>query len=180
MTDTADSQSTTEDVSPENPSTAEDIGAKQRFADSPGTPSTSDKTALLHELVATIRASVAPGVTPEARAAGASACRAILAALETQVGQPLVATPSVPTATRVMPESGSPLARILSQFAGMPRGQLTGLLAQLAAMPREQLVDFLINRLRGALPPGAQPQVSAGPRFHLIQIPQLGKVGGRP
>ncbi len=61
----------------------------------------------------------------------------------------------------------------------MPREQLTGLLSQLGAMPREQLIDFLINRLRGALPPGAATRVSAGPRFHLIQIPQFGKAGGK-
>ena len=173
MTDTADIQSTTEDVSTEETSAAEDTEAIQREPDTPSTPPPGDKTALLHELVATIRASVAPGVTAEARAAGAAACRAILTALETQVGQPLVAMTSAPTATRVTPESTSPLARILSQLVAMPREQLTGILSQLAAMPREQLIDFLINRLRSALPPGAATRVSAGPRFHLIQLPQI-------
>lgn len=173
MTDTADTQSTTEDVSTEEISAAEDTEAIQRESDTPSTPPLGDKTALLHELVATIRASVAPGVTPEARAAGAAACRAILAALETQVGQPLVAMTSVPTATRVAPESTSTLARILSQLVAMPREQLTGILSQLAAMPREQLIDFMINRLRSALPSGTQTRVSAGPRFHLIQLPQV-------
>jgi hypothetical protein len=62
----------------------------------------------------------------------------------------------------------------------MPREQLTGILSQLTAMPREQLIDFLISRLRNALPPGAATRVSAGPRFHLIQIPQVGKAGGKP
>jgi hypothetical protein len=180
MTDTADTQSTTEDVATENTSSTEDIEATQRVPDNPATPPTGDKTALLQELVATIRASVAPGVTPEARAAGAAACRAILAALETQVGQPLVAMTPVPTATQATPELTSPLARVLSQLVAMPREQLTGLMRQLAAMPREQLIDFLINRLRSALPPGTQTRVSAGPRFHLIEIPQVGKVGGRP
>lgn len=173
MTDTADTQSTTEDVSTENTSTAEDIEATQRVPDGPATPPPGDKTPLLQELVATIRASVAPGVTPEARAAGAAACRAILAALETQVGQPMAAMTSVPTAARATSEPSSPLARILSQLVAMPREQLTGILSQLAAMPREQLLDFLINRLRSALPPGAATRVSAGPRFHLIQLPQI-------
>jgi hypothetical protein len=68
---------------------------------------------------------------------------------------------------------------MLSQLTALPREQLTGLLSQLAAMPREQLIDFLINRMRSALPPGAATRVSAGPRFHLIQIPQVGKAGGR-
>jgi hypothetical protein len=60
------------------------------------------------------------------------------------------------------------------QLAAMPREQLlTGLMRQLAAMPREQLIDFLINQLRSALPPGTQTRGSAGPRLHLIQIPQV-------
>jgi hypothetical protein len=172
MTDTADTQSTTEDVSTETTSAVEDIGATQRVPDHPGTPPPGDKTMLLQELVATIRASVAPGVTPEARAAGAAACRAILTALEAQVGQSLVSTSS-PTAGPAPPAPSSPLARILSQLVAMPREQLTGILSQLAAMPREQLLDFLINRLRSALPPGAATRVSAGPRFHLIQLPQI-------
>jgi hypothetical protein len=112
-------------------------------------------------------------VTPEARAAGAAACRAILTALEAEVGQSLVPTTSPPTATRATQEPTSPLARILSQLVGMPREQFAGLLSQLAAMPREQLIDFMINRLRSALPPGTQTRVSSGPRFHLIQIPQI-------
>lgn len=182
MTDTVDTQSTTEDVSTETTSTAEGIEATQRVPDNPATPSPGDKTMLLQELVATVRASVAPGVTPEARAAGAAACRAILAAIGPQVGQPLVAMTSEPTparatpeptTVRATPEPTSPLARILSQLVAMPREQLTGILSQLAAMPREQLIDFLINRLRSALPPGAATRVSAGPRFHLIQIPQI-------
>jgi hypothetical protein len=112
-------------------------------------------------------------VTPEARAVGAAACRAILTALEAQVGQSLVPTTSSPTPSPAPPTPTSPLARILSQLVGMPCEQLTGLLSQLAAMPREQLIDFLMNRLRSALPPGVATRVSAGPRFHLIQLPQL-------
>lgn len=180
MTDTADIQSTTEDVSTEETSTAEDTEAIQREPDIRNTPPPGDKTALLHELVATIRMSVAPGVTPEARAAGAAACRAILTALEAQVGQSLVPTISSSTASPASPAPTSPLARILSQLTAMPREQLTGILSHLAAMPREQLMDFLINRLRSALPPGTQTRVSAGPRFHLIQIPQVGTAGGKP
>jgi hypothetical protein len=112
-------------------------------------------------------------VTPEARAAGAAACRSILTALEVQVGQSLVPTTFQPTAIRATQEPTSPLARILSQLVAMPREQLTGLMRQFAAMPREQLIDFLINRLRSALPPGTQTRVAAGPRFHLIEIPQV-------
>jgi hypothetical protein len=179
MTDTEHAESTTEDPSIEETSRPEVALLTQHVPEAAGAPQPADKTALLHELVATIRASVAPGVTPEARAAGAAACRAILTALEAHVGQSLVPTISPPTATRVAQEPTSPLARILSQLVAMPREQVTGLMRQLAAMPREQLIDFLINRLRSALPPGAATRVSAGPRFHLIQIPQVGKAGSR-
>ena len=178
MTDTEHTQGTTEDASVGETSSPDDAHGSQRDPDTTRTPPPADRTALLHELVATIRASVAPGVTPEARAAGAAACRAILSALEAQVGQSLVPATSPPTATQVPQEPTSPLARILSQLVGMPREQFTGLLSQLGAMPREQLIDFLINRMRSALPPGTQTRVSAGPRFHLIQIPQVGKAGG--
>jgi len=180
MTVTEHTQSTTEDPSIEETSGPEVAPPTQRDPEAARTPPAADKTALLHELVATVRASVAPGVTPEARVAGAAACRAILTALETQVGQSLVPTTSQPTATRVAQEPTSPMARILSQLVGMPREQFAGLLSQLAAMPREQLIDFMINRLSRALPPGTQTRVSAGPRFHLIQIPQVGKAGSRP
>lgn len=181
MADTEDTQSTTEDVSTDNLSIAEEATAAQRVPENPGAQNSGDKTALLHELVATIRASVAPGVTPEARTAGAAACRAILAALEAQIGQPLVTTTAARStiAQPPPPQPTSPLARILSQLAAMPREQLTGVLSQLAAMPREQLIDFLINRLRSALPPGTPTRVSPGPRFHLIQVPQVGKAGGK-
>jgi hypothetical protein len=173
MNEAADTQSTTDATSTDGTPPPEDAPTARRVPDEPATPKLGDKTALLQELVATIRASVAPGVTPEARAAGAAACRAIMSALEAQVGQPLVTTPAAPTTTQPTSPSTSPLGRILTQFAGMPREQLTGMLSQLAAMPREQLVDFLINRLRGAFPPGAATHVSAGPRFHLIQIPEI-------
>lgn len=173
MTDTEHTQSTTEAASIEETSGPGDTQRAQRGPDTAGTPPPADKTALLQELVATIRASVAPGVTPEARAAGATACRAILSALEAQAGQPLAATTARPTTTQSPPPPASPLARILSQLVAMPRDQLTGTLSQLAAMPRDQLIDFLLGRLRSALPPGAATRVSAGPRFHLIQIPQI-------
>jgi hypothetical protein len=173
MADAADIQSTTEATSTDDASPPEDVPTARRVPSEPDTPPPADKTALLHELVVTIRASVAPGVTAEARAAGAAACRAILTALEAQVGQSLVPTTSSSTTSPASPAPTSPLARILSQLTAMPREQLTGILSQLAAMPRGQLIDFLVSRLRNTLPPGTTTRVSAGPRFHLIQIPQI-------
>lgn len=52
------------------------------------------------------------------------------------------------------------------------------MLTQLAAMPREQMLEFITKFLRSKLPPGTQTQATAGPRFHLIQIPQNRQPGG--
>jgi hypothetical protein len=125
-----------------------DVAPSAPSAPSPMSPSENARS--LDGLIASIRAAVAPGVSADARAAGAAACRAILTALEAQVGKPLVtATPS-PT---------------------QPTPPLAGMLSQLAAMPREQLIEFLLTRLRSAIPTGPPAPVMAGPRFHLIQIP---------
>ena len=115
-------------------------------------PDLADKIRLLDDLIAAIRTAVAPGASAEARAVGATACGAILTALEAKAGQPLAAAPLAATLAT------SPLAAILTQ---------------LAAMPREQMLEFITSFLRSKLPPGTQPPVTAGPRFHLIQIPQV-------
>ena len=124
--------------------------APENATSSPRSPDLADKSNPLDDLIATIRAAIVPDASAEARATGATACRAILAALEAQVGQPLAAAPS-PTPT-------SPLA---------------GMLSRLAAMPREQMLEFITNFLRAKLPPGTQAPITQGPRFHLIQLPQV-------
>ena len=65
-------------------------------------------------------------------------------------------------------EPQSPLAGLLSQ---------PGLLAQLAAMSHEQLLD-LLRKVTGAESPQPQSPATGGPRFHLIQIPQVRRPGG--
>lgn len=128
----SDPQETRDTPSPESP-------------ESPQSP--IDNPHPLDNLIASIRAAVAPNASAEVRAVGATACRSILTALEAQAGQPLASAPSAPT---------SPLAGILSAFA---------------SMPREQLLEAVISRLRTALPPGTPTAATGGPRFHLIQIP---------
>jgi len=128
------------------------VQAAQNAPVIPSSPDLAEKAGPLDDLIASIRMAVAPGASTEARAVGATACRSILAALETKAGQPLTA--ASPTAT----VATSPLAAML---------------AQLAAMPLEQMLEFITNFLRAKLPQGTQPSVAAGPRFHLIQIPQV-------
>ncbi|HEX7841483.1 MAG TPA: hypothetical protein VF469_28615 [Kofleriaceae bacterium] len=151
MTDTEDTQT------PPDAPAAQDAEATQYSPAAPSTQNVADQPNPLDDLIASIRASVAPGVSPEARAAGATACRAILTALEAQVGQPLAAVP---------PATASPASQLLS------------MLPHLAAMPREQLLAFLRDKFPAGTPSSRQPQRVAGPRFHLIQIPQPRRTGG--
>src|SRR5690606_23664427 len=81
----------------------------------------------MHELIEAIRGAVAEDATAEAKQAGARACRTILAALETEPGQPLAPTPAAVTS------------------APNPLAALTGL-------DLERALDLVIARLRAALP----------------------------
>ncbi len=102
----------------------------------------------MDQLLEAIRTATATDASDEARAAGATACRTILAALEAQPGQVL--------ATAV-PES--PIAVALSAFRGMPP---------------EQLLDLAIARLKAALPPGAQVAPVQPVKFQLLPVSALG------
>jgi hypothetical protein len=139
------------------PEPAQDIQAPNALSTS-NTTSVHDKAKAIDGLIASIRAAVGPGASAEVRAVGAAACRAILTSLETQVGQPLAAAAHSTT---------------------QPASPLAGVLSQLAAMPREQLIEFLLTRLRAAIPTGPPAPVMAGPRFHLIQIPSVRSRDGK-
>jgi hypothetical protein len=117
----------------------------------------------LAAMIASIRSALAPNALPQARIAGASACRSILTVLEAKPGQPLATAPPAPSQVR------SPLTGLLSQ---------PGLLTQLAAMSREQLLD-LLKQVTGAASPQTRSPAAAAPRFHLIQIPQVRRPDGK-
>lgn len=125
-------------------------------------PDPADLAPPLAALIATIRSAVAQSASPEARAAGATACRSILTVLEAKPGQPLGAPPA-PT-----PSPTFPIASLLSQ---------PGFLSKLAAMSREQLLEFL-KQVTSAMPARPHTPATAAPRFHLIQIPQLRRPSG--
>lgn len=130
--------------------------------DPPPSPEPTDIAPPLATLIAKIQSAVARDASTEARAAGATACRSILTVLEAKPGTPLAAPPATATS------STSPIAGLLSQ---------PGFLSKLAAMPREQLLD-LLKQVTGAMPARSHTPVTAGPRFHLIQIPQVRRPGG--
>lgn len=157
----------------------------------PGASSAIENPHPLDDLIASIRAAVAVDASPDVRANGAAACRSLLAALETQAGQPLTMTrqpasssaPRSPIAVllaqlRLMPRDK--VGDLLTQLVTSPKSPLDGILAQFAAMPREQLVDLINRQLRALAPAGAPLRSPAGPRFHLISIPQLPRYGRAP
>jgi hypothetical protein len=143
-----------------------DTHESQTAQEPPNEPSTraepasapDDLAPPLLSLIASIRAGVVRGASAEVRAAGATACRAILSVLEAKPGQPLAATPSPANPPT------SPIMALLSQ---------PGLLSKLAAMSREQLLD-LLKQVTGGTSTGSQTPASAGPRFHIVEVPGRG------
>ncbi len=102
----------------------------------------------METILETIRAAVSTDATPEARAAGATACRAILAALESTPGQPLAA----PLTT-----APSPIASMVSVLRGASA---------------EQLLDLAIARIRAALPAGVEIPAVRPISFHVVPPPK--------
>lgn len=104
----------------------------------------------MDELIETIRAAIASDTTPEAKAAGADACRTILAALEAEVGEPIAP---------VMP----------------PMAQVATMIRALRGVPPDQLLDLAIARLRAALPPDAVAPTVSPLKLPLIQLPRTSR-----
>lgn len=102
----------------------------------------------MENLIESIRAALAPDAIAEAKLAGASACRTILAALEGTPGQPLAAP-------AVVPMSGS---------------QIAGMVSALRGVPPDQLLDLAIQRLRAALPAGVEVPRAQPLKFHIIPV----------
>lgn len=118
------------------------------------------------DLIEVIRSATALDATAEARAAGAQACRAILASLEPQPSTEAMPTPSIPTAAPVDPAVDPAIA------------QLAHLASGLRGVPMEQLLDLAIARLRNALPKDAPMPTVEGVRFQLVPVaPHLKRSG---
>jgi hypothetical protein len=166
MSDTPELQAPHEDpTTPDHESAQSPPAEPAPTEPAPAEPAPTEPADLappLATLIATIRAGVARGAFPEARAAGATACRSILTVLDVKPGQPLAAAPPPPTSS-----AASPIAGLLSQ---------PGFLAKLAAMSREQLIE-LVKQVTGAMPATTQSPATAAPRFHLIQLPQVRRPG---
>lgn len=96
----------------------------------------------MDDLIEPIRAALADGATAEAKTAGATACRTILAALEPP--------PNTPPLT--------PEAIVAAATA-------------LRGVPVEQLLDVAIDRLRRAVPPGREPAHARPLQLQLVPVP---------
>ena len=104
----------------------------------------------MDNVIDSIRAAIVSDATPEATATGATACRAILAALGGTPGQPLGAPVAVP-------HSATQIANAVSALRGVPA---------------EQLLDLAIAKLRAALPAGVEVAPTKPINFHIIPAPK--------
>lgn len=93
----------------------------------------------MEQLLESIRTAVAAGATDEAKAAGATACRTILIALEAKPGEPMAAPVAVST------PATSP--------------QVAAIVAGLKGVPVDQLLDLAIAKLRTMVPAEQAPTV---------------------
>lgn len=114
----------------------------------------------MEQLLDAIRAATAPNATDEIKAAGANACRALLAALEAKQGEPLAAPPPVATST----PKETPL---------IDATQVQAAIRALGSMQPEQLLDLAITRLRAALPAGAAVAPAQPVKFQMIPLPRV-------
>lgn len=102
----------------------------------------------MEQLLDAIRSATATDATDDARTAGAQACRTILAALESNKGEPLSAAPPVP----------------------FTPPQLQVAVAALRSMSPDQLLDLAITRLKAALPPGASVAPVQPLKFQMLPV----------
>lgn len=105
----------------------------------------------MNDLIHTISAAIAEGASDEARAAGATACRTMLIALEAKEGEPLAAP--------------VPMAAISNP------GDVAAIVAGLRGVPVDQLLDLAIAKLRTLVPaePAAPVKKLAIP---LVPVPR--------
>nr|HEX4316254.1 hypothetical protein [Kofleriaceae bacterium] len=108
----------------------------------------------MENLLEAIRAAVVTDASPEARAAGAQACRTILAALEATAAEPIQAAAAQPTTP--------PIADLVATLRGVPM---------------DQLLDLAIARLRAALPVGTAVPTVQPVKFQFIPQSHLDVLG---
>lgn len=112
----------------------------------------------MDNLLESIRVALSTDANDETRAAGAHACRTILAALDAKAGEAM--TPAA-SDTAAPSASAEPIAQVVAALRGVPA---------------EQLLDLAITRLRAALPTGVEAPRVEPLKFHIVRLP----AGRRP
>ena len=107
----------------------------------------------MEDILQSIQTAIAGDANDEARAAGVSACRAILNALEARPGQPLTHAPVSSGKAPPMPNATTQVAAVVTA---------------LRTMPVEQILDLAIARLRAALPQGTDAPPITPLKFQFI------------
>ncbi|MEJ7598519.1 MAG: hypothetical protein WKG01_11465 [Kofleriaceae bacterium] len=116
----------------------------------------------MEDLIESIRLAVVPDASDEARAAGSSACRTLLTALDPKPGEPGEPIP--------VPTPPAPAIDPASVATSVP-AQLATAITMLRGVPVEQLLDLAIARLRAALP-ADQAATSVQPiKLQLVPVP---------
>lgn len=104
----------------------------------------------MENLIESIRSALAPDASAETKLVATTACRAILAALESTPGQPM--------ASAVVAQPASPIATMVATLKGVPT---------------DQLLDLAIMKLRAALPAGVEVPQTSPLRLQFIPTAQL-------
>ena len=105
-----------------------------------------------------IHAAIADGATPEQKALGAAACRAILAALEAEPGKP-IAMPGAPAPHPLAGiDPGQALDLLIARLtAALPKEDAKTTAAPAAPDPRGLRIAFVAPTRRPAAPAAARP-----------------------
>ena len=131
----------------------------------------------MDQIVDQIRAALVPGALPEARAAGATACRAILAALgaSPDVAREAAIAPDTSSSAAIAPDAVKTSAPTGSApTAPMLPSAAIALVAQLGRIPAEHRVDVALDlaiaKLGAMLLADAPPIDVRSPRFALVPL----------
>ncbi len=105
-----------------------------------------------------IRTALADGATPDQKAHGAAACRAILAALEAEAGNPIAMPGAPPPHPLAGIDPGQALDLLIARLtAALPKEDAKTTAAPAAPDPRGLRIAFVAPTRRPAAPEAARP-----------------------
>lgn len=131
----------------------------------------------METLIETIRSAIADNASDDARAAGADACRTLLAALDAKAGE--ATTPMIPAAPGCSNDTPNPAAppvatAVSNAIQSTDPAQIANVISALRGIPVDELLDLAIARMRAALPAGVETPRVEPLKFHIVQLPRSG------